>query len=93
MKQSTTLIHAKERKEEVLAAIKPVFSEERGEEIGDRGSTLILDVICEKLAPEFYNQGVRDSCHSMKDGINPEMIAFFVSLSPLPGGPPPIVFW
>jgi uncharacterized protein (DUF2164 family) len=93
MKQSTTLILAKERKEEMLAELKTYFLKERGEEIGDRGSTLILDVICEKLAPEFYNQGVRDSCHSMKDGINPEIIAFFVSLSPLPGGPPPIVFW
>ena len=93
MKQSTTLILAKERKEEMLAELKTYFLKERGDEIGDLGSTLILDVICEKLAPEFYNQGVRDSCHCMKDGINPEMIAFFVSLSPLPGGPPPIVFW
>ena len=93
MKQSTTLILAKERTEEMLAELKTYFLKERGEEIGDLGSTLILDFICEKLAPEFYNQGVRDSCHSMKDGINPEIIAFFVSLSPLPGGPPPIVFW
>jgi uncharacterized protein (DUF2164 family) len=69
MKQSTTLILAKERKEEMLAELKTYFLKERGEEIGDRGSTLILDVICEKLAPEFYNQGVRDSCHCMEEMI------------------------
>ena len=49
---------------------KTCFLKERGEEIGDRGSTLILDGICEKLAPEFYNQGVRDSCHCMKDVLS-----------------------
>ena len=70
MKQSTTLILAKERKEEMLAELKTYFSQERGEEIGDLGSTLILDFICEKLAPEFYNQGVRDSCYCMKDVLS-----------------------
>jgi uncharacterized protein (DUF2164 family) len=69
MKPSNTIILAKERKEEMLAAIKTYFSEERGEEIGDLGATLILDFIHEKLAPEFYNQGVRDSCRYMNDMI------------------------
>ncbi|MFA5295539.1 MAG: DUF2164 domain-containing protein [Methanoregulaceae archaeon] len=69
MKRSTTLILAKERKEEMLADLKTYFSQERGEEIGDLGSTLILDFICEKLAPEFYNQGVRDSCSCMEEMI------------------------
>jgi uncharacterized protein (DUF2164 family) len=69
MKPSSTITLSKERKEEMLAAIKTYFSEERGEEISDLGATLILDFIREKLAPEFYNQGVRDSCQYMNDMI------------------------
>jgi uncharacterized protein (DUF2164 family) len=49
--------------------VKIYFSQERGEEIGDLKAKLTLDFIIEKLAPGFYNQGVRDSCQYMKDMI------------------------
>ena len=51
----------KEKKQEMIEAIKNYFQEERNEEIGDLAATLILDFFIEKLAPEFYNQGVYDS--------------------------------
>jgi uncharacterized protein (DUF2164 family) len=53
----------------MVDAIKIFFSEERGEEIGDLRAKLILDFIMEKMAPEFYNQGVSDSCQYMKNMI------------------------
>lgn len=70
MKNDNKIIITKERREEMAAAIKMYFSKERGEEIGDLGTKLILDFILEHLAPEFYNQGVSDSCHYMKDMID-----------------------
>ncbi len=45
----------------MLSDIKNFFESEREETIGDLGSGLLLDFIIEKLAPEFYNQGVYDS--------------------------------
>ena len=69
MKNHGKIPVTKERKEDMLAAIKTYFSEEQGEETGDLKATLILDFFIEKLAPEFYNQGVSDSCQYMKDMI------------------------
>jgi uncharacterized protein (DUF2164 family) len=69
MKNGNKIIIAKERWEDMVIAIKIYFSQERGEEIGDLKAKLMLDFIIEKLAPEFYNQGVRDSCHYMNDMI------------------------
>ena len=45
------------------------FFKEREEEIGDLAAGLILDFILEKIAPEFYNQGVYDSHKYMGDAI------------------------
>ncbi len=53
----------------MVAIIKIYFSQGEGEEIGDLRATLILDFIIEKLAPDFYNQGVRDSYQYMKDMV------------------------
>jgi len=69
MKNDNKIIITKERWEDRVVAIKVYFSKERGEQIGDLKAKLILDFITEKLAPEFYNQGVSDSCHYMKDMI------------------------
>ncbi len=69
MKNDNKIIITKESWEDMVIAIKIYFSQERGEEIGDLKAKLILDFIIEKLAPEFYNQGVRDSRHTMKDMI------------------------
>jgi len=51
----------------MVGEIKDYFSSEREEEIGDLAAGLIVDFIIEKLAPEFYNQGVYDSHHFMRD--------------------------
>ncbi|MHC1719429.1 MAG: DUF2164 domain-containing protein [Clostridiaceae bacterium] len=57
----------KEKKEEMISAIKDFFMNEREEELGDLASNLILNFILEELAPEFYNQGVYDSYKYMND--------------------------
>lgn len=59
----------KEQRADMVSSIKKYFKQERGEEIGDLGSGLMLDFIVEKLAPEFYNQGVSDSSKYMSDRI------------------------
>lgn len=57
----------KEKKEEMISAIKTYFYNEREEELGDLASNMILDFIIEELGPEFYNQGVYDSYRYMND--------------------------
>lgn len=52
---------SKEKRSEMVSSIKTYFSEERNEELGDLGASIILDFIIDELAPEFYNQGVFDS--------------------------------
>ena len=69
MKNDNKIIITKERRDDLAAAIKIYFSKEQGEEIGDLRAKLILDFIVEQLAPEFYNQGVSDSCQYMKEMI------------------------
>jgi uncharacterized protein (DUF2164 family) len=59
----------KEKKKEMISAIKNYYLKEREEEIGDLASDLILDFIIKELAPEFYNQGVYDSYRYMQNGV------------------------
>ncbi len=59
----------KEKREEMLATIKEYFLKERDQELGDLSSGLMLDFIIEKLAPEFYNQGVEDACRYMSERV------------------------
>ena len=54
----------------MIAAIKVYFLNEREEELGDLGSGFILNFIIEKLAPEFYNQGVYDSYKYMSERLD-----------------------
>jgi uncharacterized protein (DUF2164 family) len=63
----------KEQRTEMVSSIKKYFKKERGEEIGDLASGLILDFIIEKLAPEFYNQGVQDSSKYIGDRLEDMM--------------------
>jgi uncharacterized protein (DUF2164 family) len=58
---------SKERRDELVGEIKNYFLKERDEEIGDLAAGLFLDFILDKLAPEFYNQGVFDSHRYMQD--------------------------
>ena len=60
---------SKEKRDDMISAIKTYFSKERDEELGDLASNLILDFFIEKLAPEFYNQGVYDSHIYMIDRV------------------------
>lgn len=61
MKSKDRIKLTKEKREDMIAAIKRYYSNERDEEIGDLASNLMLSFIIEELAPEFYNQGVLDS--------------------------------
>ena len=45
------------------------FSEERGEDLGELASQLVLDFVMEDLAPSIYNQGVEDAHSYMNDKI------------------------
>jgi len=59
----------KDKRDEMISDIKEYFLNEREEEIGDLASGIILDFIIERLAPEFYNQGVYDSYKYMEDRL------------------------
>ena len=63
----------KEQRAEMVSSIKKYFKKERGEEIGDLASGLMLDFIIENLGPEFYNQGVQDSSKYMNDRLEDMM--------------------
>jgi uncharacterized protein (DUF2164 family) len=63
------IILTKEQRQDMVSSIKRYFKNERGEEIGDLASGLILDFVIEKLAPQFYNQGVSDSAKYLSDRI------------------------
>jgi len=60
---------SKEKREEMIGEIKNYFYDEREEELGDLAASLIIDFIIDKLAPEFYNQGVFDSYKYMNDRV------------------------
>ncbi|MHC1770296.1 MAG: DUF2164 domain-containing protein [Flexilinea sp.] len=62
-----TIELSKEKKEKLISEIKTYFEKERDEVLGDLAAMLILDFITEKLAPEYYNQGVFDSYKYMSD--------------------------
>jgi uncharacterized protein (DUF2164 family) len=57
----------KEKRDAMISEIKGYFSNDREEAFGDLASSLMLDFIIEKLAPEFYNQGVQDSYNYMNE--------------------------
>jgi uncharacterized protein (DUF2164 family) len=59
----------KEQRTDMISSIKRYFKQEKGEEVGDLGAGLILDFVIDKLAPEFYNQGVSDSSQYISERI------------------------
>jgi len=69
MKNENSIKVTKERRDDMVSEIKNYFSKEKEEEIGDLAAGLILDFILEKIAPEFYNQGVYDSHKYMEDAV------------------------
>jgi uncharacterized protein (DUF2164 family) len=69
MRNKNNINITKEKRDEMVSAIKSYFFKEREEEIGDLAAGLILEFITEELAPEFYNQGVYESYQYMNDMI------------------------
>jgi uncharacterized protein (DUF2164 family) len=66
---STKFELSKEKRDYVISEIKSYFAKERDLDLGDLAATLILDFFVEKLAQEFYNQGVEDSYKYMSNSI------------------------
>ena len=56
-----------EKRQDMISSIQTYFLKEREEKLGDLASGLLLDFIIEKLAIEFYNQGVYDSYKFIND--------------------------
>ena len=69
MRNDNKITLTREKRDEMVAAIKNYFSGERGEDIGDLAAGLFFDFIMKELAPEIYNQGVYDSHRYMEDMI------------------------
>lgn len=59
----------KEKRDDMISAIKAYFKKEREEEMGDLASMKILNFFMEELADEFYNMGIYDSYKYMGDRI------------------------
>jgi uncharacterized protein (DUF2164 family) len=74
VKNENLIILAKERRDGMISEIKTYFSKERGEETGDLAAGLFLDFMLEKLAPEFYNQGILDS-HKYMHGAADDLLS------------------
>ncbi|UOQ84546.1 DUF2164 domain-containing protein [Gracilibacillus salinarum] len=51
----------KETKDQMIVAIQDYYLREKQEEIGNIEAGFLLDFFMEKLAPTFYNQGIRDA--------------------------------
>lgn len=60
---------SKEKRQEMIAQIKDFFQKERDEELGELAAGILLDFIIDKLAIEFYNQGISDSYDYINDKI------------------------
>lgn len=55
----------KDKRVFMISAIKEFFLNERDEDLGELAAGFILDFVIDKLADEFYNQGVYDSYRFM----------------------------
>ncbi len=62
MREKERIKLEKDKRDDMVKAIIAYFKKERDEEIGQLAAGMVLDFVIDKLAPEFYNQGVLDSC-------------------------------
>lgn len=69
MKEKPRIVLDREKRDEMVKDIVHYFKNERDEEIGQLAAGMVLDFVMEKLAPEFYNQGVLDSCAYMNEKV------------------------
>ena len=67
MRNENRLSVTKERRADLVSEIKNYFLAEREVEIGNLAAGFFLDFILEKMAPEFYNQGIQDAQIYMRD--------------------------
>ncbi|MFW2487411.1 DUF2164 domain-containing protein [Clostridium chromiireducens] len=70
MRDKNKIQLSKEKREDMISAIKSYFYDERGEELGDLASGKFLDFVIDELATEFYNQGVYDCYNYMNRSID-----------------------
>lgn len=59
-----------EKRKLLISEIQYYFLEEQDLKLGDLASTLLLDFFCEKIGPEFYNQGVFDSYKYLQNSLD-----------------------
>jgi len=69
MRNENAIKITREKRDDMISAIRTYFSKESDDEIGDLAAGLILDFIIDELAQEFYNQGVCDSYRYMEETI------------------------
>jgi len=69
MREKERIKLEKDKRDDMVKAIIAYFKKERDEEIGQLAAGMVLDFVIDKLAPEFYNQGVLDSCAYMNERI------------------------
>ena len=56
-----TIKLSKDRRKELISAIKSYLLENHDEEIGDLKAGFLLDFFIKKLAPPIYNQAIKDA--------------------------------
>ena len=69
MKKTQKFTLSKEKRDDMISAIKRYFEKEREESIGDLAAGLLLDFFMDEIAVEFYNQGVYDSYVYMNNKV------------------------
>ncbi len=69
MREKERIKLEKDKRDDMVKAIIAYFKKERDEEIGQLAAGMVLDFVIDKLAPQFYNQGVLDSCAYMNERI------------------------
>lgn len=55
-----------EQTTESVTAIKRYFAEERDEEIGDLGASLLLEFLLKEIGPSIYNRAIRDAQETLQ---------------------------
>lgn len=58
-----------QEREVLIREIQVFFKNERDEDIGNLGAMILLDFIIEKIAPAFYNMGVKDSIKYLNERL------------------------
>ena len=56
----------REDRQLAIERIRAYLAEERGEDVGDLAALTLLDFIAERVAPLYYNEGVRAAQHVIR---------------------------